>query len=222
MLSCLFQGTLLWLFQGSERSRFLFALLDHEHLVYTHSFINWHHVYFRNSALFLLIVHYVDLSTLIIFSSQHNLRIMHEHCRLLKIIFYNAFLLIIFSYDVYIYTHMQSNRPCSCRWAQLVSELSDLATLNAQVQLNPLPCNSSQLFPGGIRNIIKRLQIECAGGRKCLKWKVVESVMNLRYLYVHFIHWTTKAVNKLAAQNITLLLKLSPLAKSMWSLEAAM
>lgn len=46
--------------------------------------------------------------------------------------------------------------------------------------------------------------------------------MNLCYLYVHFIHSTTKAVDKLAAQNVTLLLKLSPLAKSVWSLEAAM
>lgn len=123
---------------------------------------------------------------------------------------------------IYIYTHMQSNRPCSCRWAQLVSELSDLATLNSEVQLNPLPCNPSQLFPGRISNNIKLLQIECAGGRKCLKWKVAESVMNLCYLYVHFIHSTTKSVDKLAAQNVTLLLKLSPLAKSVWSLEAAM
>lgn len=59
---------------------------------------------------------------------------MHEYCKLLKIVFYKAFLLIIFSYDVYIYiyTETQSNRLCSCHWAQLVSELSDLATVNSQ------------------------------------------------------------------------------------------
>lgn len=72
---------------------------------------------------------------------------MHECCKLLQIIFYNAFLLItsvLMDMDVHTHTHPEQF------WGLRDS----------------LPCSSFQLFPWRINKNIKLLQAEHAEGKK--------------------------------------------------------
>lgn len=86
--------------------------------------------------------------------------------------------------------HTESNRLCSCQWAQLVTKLCASAPASSwgdSFSQAHFPAAFTSFSPGELTRTSNFSKHSMQGERKYLIRKVAESAMNFYYLYVNFI-----------------------------------